>query len=154
MPFGERSAKAADSAPVKDAAALAAEARQAKLDKIAELMQKVREKEEAELKQQQEGRQDEAGTEAKAEATTAAAAEDVEAELMRVMGLPVSGFNSTKGKPVPDGNVSGAKIQSQRKFRQYMNKNKGGQRSTHRQQQQQHTADTAQPAAVAKSRPR
>jgi hypothetical protein len=148
---------------VKDAATLAAEARQAKLDRIAELLRKVREKEETELKQQQEAMQAELETEAKDTAATAAATagaagagggvDDVEAELMRVMGLPVSGFSSTKGKPVPDGNVSGAKVQSQRKFRQYMNKNKGGQR-TPLTQQQQHTSISATQRAAPQSRQR
>ena len=51
--------------------------------------------------------------------------EAVEAQLMALMGLPVKGFDSTKGKEVKDGNVSGVKVATQRKFRQVMKNNKG-----------------------------
>ena len=51
--------------------------------------------------------------------------ESVEAQLMALMGLPVKGFDSTKGKEVKDGNVSGVKVATQRKFRQVMKNNKG-----------------------------
>ena len=65
-----------------------------------------------EVKQPEEGKEDESE-------------EAVEAQLMALMGLPVKGFDSTKGKEVKDGNVSGVKVATQRKFRQVMKNNKG-----------------------------
>jgi U4/U6.U5 tri-snRNP-associated protein 3 len=44
--------------------------------------------------------------------------------MMAALGLP-KGFDSTQGKPVPDGNVAGVRVQSKRQYRQYMNR-KGG----------------------------
>lgn len=47
-----------------------------------------------------------------------------EAAMMSALGLPAQ-FDSTHGKCIPDGNVAYARVQSQRQFRQYMNR-KGG----------------------------
>mmetsp|Transcript_20873 Transcript_20873/g.35566 ORF Transcript_20873/g.35566 Transcript_20873/m.35566 type:complete len:223 (-) Transcript_20873:27-695(-) len=44
-----------------------------------------------------------------------------ELEMMRAMGIPV-GFDTTKQKKVEGADMSGAKIGSQRKYRQYMNR--------------------------------
>jgi len=43
---------------------------------------------------------------------------------MAAMGLP-TGFNTTQGKEVKDGNVAGVRVATKRQFRQYMNR-KGG----------------------------
>lgn len=47
-----------------------------------------------------------------------------EEQIMKLMGLPVD-FDTTKGKEVPDGNVGYARVKSQRKYRQYMNRRGG-----------------------------
>ena len=122
MPFGERSQRPTPAAAVvKDAAAIEEEKRQAKLARIAALMEEVRAKEAQEAK--------EPAALAESKAADVAQGNDAETELMKLMGLPVAGFDSTKGKPVPDGNVSGAKVHTQRKHRQYMNRK--GQRAQH-----------------------
>nr|BAD62257.1 hypothetical protein [Oryza sativa Japonica Group] len=43
-----------------------------------------------------------------------------ELEMMKMMGIPV-GFDSTKGKHVPDADVSGVRVVTKRQPRQYMN---------------------------------
>lgn len=50
-----------------------------------------------------------------------------DAEMMKMMGLPV-GFDTTRGKEVSDKltHMSGANIIKQRKYRQYMNRNRKG----------------------------
>ena len=47
-----------------------------------------------------------------------------ELEMMKMMGIPV-GFDSTKGKHVPDADVSGVRAVSKRQPRQYMNRRGG-----------------------------
>eukprot|EP00850_Spirogloea_muscicola_P020838 SM000228S07378 [mRNA] locus=s228:146349:147253:+ [translate_table: standard] len=52
---------------------------------------------------------------------------DEEGELEKMMakfGMPV-GFNTTKGKPVADGNHSAVKLTTKRQPRQYMNRRGG-----------------------------
>ncbi|KAH7428343.1 hypothetical protein KP509_10G088100 [Ceratopteris richardii] len=49
---------------------------------------------------------------------------DVEELLMKKLGIPVS-FDSTKGKHVPDADVSAVKLPSKRQPRQYMNRKCG-----------------------------
>jgi hypothetical protein len=47
-----------------------------------------------------------------------------ELEMMKMMGIPV-GFDSTKGKHVPDADVSGVRAVTKRQPRQYMNRRGG-----------------------------
>ncbi|XP_020266757.1 U4/U6.U5 small nuclear ribonucleoprotein 27 kDa protein [Asparagus officinalis] len=47
-----------------------------------------------------------------------------EMEMMKMLGIPL-GFDSTKGKPVPDANVSGVRVVTKRQPRQYMNRRGG-----------------------------
>ena len=47
-----------------------------------------------------------------------------ELEMMKMMGIPV-GFDSTKGKHVPDADVSGVRVVTKRQPRQYMNRRGG-----------------------------
>jgi U4/U6.U5 tri-snRNP-associated protein 3 len=47
-----------------------------------------------------------------------------EAALMAALGLPTH-FDTTQGKCVPGGNVSGVRLQSKRQYRQYMNRQGG-----------------------------
>ena len=138
MPFGERSQRpAAAVAPVvKDARTVEEEKKAEQLARINELLTKVREKEERAEKAEAEGA---AGAEQKGlgvddDVAVQEGGGSEEAELMRLMGLPLSGFDSTKGKLVKDGNVSGVKLTTQRKHRQYMNK-KGSSTRTHSAQQ-------------------
>ncbi|XP_052160478.1 uncharacterized protein LOC127777894 isoform X2 [Oryza glaberrima] len=51
-----------------------------------------------------------------------------ELEMMKMMGIPV-GFDSTKGKHVPDADVSGVRVVTKRQPRQYMNRRGGFNRS-------------------------
>ena len=132
MPFGERSLRE-EKQKEKTPAEIAAEQKQLKLQQIAALLHKL---DTAHTAHTTEHKEDEA---------TAAAAgvveegkvqeegeseEAVEAELMALMGLPTKGFDSTKGREVKDGNISGVKVATQRKFRQVMKNNKG-QQHTH-----------------------
>ena len=49
-----------------------------------------------------------------------------EMEMMKLLGLPISGFDSSKGKPGDDASkMSGARIKSRRQYRQYMNRRGG-----------------------------
>jgi U4/U6.U5 tri-snRNP-associated protein 3 len=45
-------------------------------------------------------------------------------EMMKMMGIP-TGFDSTKGKPVPGADVSGVRAVTKRQPRQYMNRRGG-----------------------------
>ncbi|KAL9254730.1 U4/U6.U5 small nuclear ribonucleoprotein 27 kDa protein-like protein [Drosera capensis] len=47
-----------------------------------------------------------------------------EVEMMKKLGIP-TGFDSTKGKPVPGANVSGVRVVTKRQPRQYMNRRGG-----------------------------
>jgi hypothetical protein len=47
-----------------------------------------------------------------------------EMEMMKKLGIP-TGFDSTKGKPVPGADVSGVKAVTKRQPRQYMNRRGG-----------------------------
>jgi U4/U6.U5 tri-snRNP-associated protein 3 len=47
-----------------------------------------------------------------------------EMEMMKMMGIP-TGFDSTKGKPVPGADVSGVRAVTKRQPRQYMNRRGG-----------------------------
>nr|BAD62261.1 hypothetical protein [Oryza sativa Japonica Group] len=49
---------------------------------------------------------------------------DVDVEELEMMGIPV-GFDSTKGKHVPDADVSGVRVVTKRQPRQYMNRRGG-----------------------------
>ena len=130
VPFGERSLRE-EKQKEKTPAEIAAEQKQLKLQQIDALLNKLN-------STQHEPTTTTATATATTTATTAAAVgatedrkeqeeseESVEAQLMALMGLPVKGFDSTKGKEVKDGNVSGVKVATQRKFRQVMKNNKG-----------------------------
>lgn len=47
-----------------------------------------------------------------------------EMEMMKKLGIP-TGFDSTKGKPVPGADVSGIRAVTKRQPRQYMNRRGG-----------------------------
>lgn len=47
-----------------------------------------------------------------------------EMEMMKMMGIPI-GFDSTKGKHVPDADISGVRAVTKRQPRQYMNRRGG-----------------------------
>lgn len=47
-----------------------------------------------------------------------------ELEIMKMFGIP-TGFDSTKGKPVPGADVSGVRAVTKRQPRQYMNRRGG-----------------------------
>jgi U4/U6.U5 tri-snRNP-associated protein 3 len=47
-----------------------------------------------------------------------------EMEMMKMMGIP-TGYDSTKGKPVPGADVSGVRAVTKRQPRQYMNRRGG-----------------------------
>ena len=47
-----------------------------------------------------------------------------ELEMMKMFGIP-TGFDSTKGKPVPGADVSGVRAVTKRQPRQYMNRRGG-----------------------------
>jgi len=126
VPFGERSLRE-EKQQEKTPAEIAEEQRQHKLAQIAALLDKLNTTQQQPLST--------ADTTEQKEQTAAAVVEEgkeaeeseeaVEAQLMSLMGLPVKGFDSTKGKEVKDGNVSGVKVATQRKFRQVMKNNKG-----------------------------
>merc|ERR1712228_114469 len=49
-----------------------------------------------------------------------------EAEMMKALGLPVSGFDSSKGKEADEASaMSGVRVKSKRQYRQYMNRRGG-----------------------------
>lgn len=52
------------------------------------------------------------------------AVDEDEMEMMKKLGIP-SGFDSTKGKPVPGADVSGVRAVTKRQPRQYMNRRGG-----------------------------
>lgn len=51
-------------------------------------------------------------------------ANEDELEMMKMLGIP-TGFDSTKGKPVPGADVSGVRAVTKRQPRQYMNRRGG-----------------------------
>ena len=69
--------------------------------------------------QQQKQKENGAGVEGEAAETN----ED-EMEMMKMLGIP-TGFDSTKGKPVPGADVSGVRAVTMRQPRQYMNRRGG-----------------------------
>jgi len=48
-----------------------------------------------------------------------------EEAMMAALGLPFSGFDSSKGKKIEGADVSGVKLKSNRQYRQYMNRRTG-----------------------------
>ena len=134
MPFGERSLRE-EKQKEKTPAEIAEEQKQQKLQQIDALLSKLHATQQ--LQHSSPAHSDTAEHKEPAAPAVAAAgggaeegkeqeSEDaVEAQLMALMGLPVRGFDSTKGKEVKDGNVSGVKVATQRKFRQVMKNNKG-----------------------------
>ena len=131
MPFGERSLRE-EKQREKTPAELAEEAKQAKLQQIDALLNKLHATQHTAtpaVADTAEHKEDEAA--AADDSADVEGEEAVEAQLMALMGLPVKGFDSTKGKEIKDGNVSGVKLATQRKFRQVMRNNKG--QPAHRQ---------------------
>ena len=132
VPFGERSLRE-EKKQEKTPAQLADEAKQHKLAQINTLLNKLHSTQQpsttTHTPHQPQPTNDDTAEAADSE-------ESVEAALMSLMGLPVRGFDSTKGKEVKDGNVSGVKVATQRKFKQVMKNNKG-------QPIHQHTHSTA-----------
>ncbi len=59
-------------------------------------------------------------------------------EMMAKLGIPVN-FDTTKGKQVEGNDISGAKVKSQREYRQYMNR-RGG---FNRELDKEHSSKTA-----------
>lgn len=65
-----------------------------------------------------------AGTDVLPDDLAAGGMDSDEAEMMKKLGIPL-GFDSTKGKPVPDANMSGIRAVTKRQPRQYMNRRGG-----------------------------